>query len=85
MRIYMQTMHLPEQPLRFYQLQIQKDLLGGWLLVRESGVQGMRGQVKTEHFAGRDEAERRLMHFRDQQAKRGYQVVFREGAQLDSD
>jgi predicted DNA-binding WGR domain protein len=85
MRIYMQTTHNPEQPLRYYQLQIQQDLLGGWVLVRESGVQGMRGQVKTEHFEQREEAERRLIHFRDQQSKRGYRVVFREGAQLDAD
>ena len=85
MRIYMQTIQAPEQPLRFYQLHIQKDLPGGWLLVRESGMQGTKGQVKTEHFSQRDEAERRLMQFRDQQAKRGYRVVFREGAQLESD
>jgi predicted DNA-binding WGR domain protein len=85
MRIYMQTTHQPEQPPRFYQLQIQKDLLGGWLLIRESGVQGMRGQVKSEHFEERDQAERRLIHFRDQQSKRGYRVVFREGAQMEAD
>ncbi|MES9937792.1 MAG: hypothetical protein ABW153_15205, partial [Sedimenticola sp.] len=29
MRIYMQTPHIPEQPLRFYHLHLQQDLLGG--------------------------------------------------------
>ena len=40
MRIYMQTLHSPEQPLRFYHLHLQPDLLDGWNLVRESGLQG---------------------------------------------
>ncbi len=85
MRIYMQTLPSPEQPLRFYQLQLQQDLLGGWIVVRESGIQGTRGQVKSEHFERREEAERRLAHFRDMQIKRGYNIMFREGAQLDND
>ncbi len=81
----MQNQPSPEQPLRFYQLQIQQDLLGGWIVVRESGVQGSRGQVTSEHFDQREEAEQRLIHFRDMQIKRGYRIVYREGAQLDSD
>jgi predicted DNA-binding WGR domain protein len=85
MRIYMQTLPSPEQPLRFYQLQIQQDLLGGWIVVRESGIQGRRGQVTSEHFDRREEAEQRLAHFRDMQIKRGYTIMFREGAQLDGD
>jgi predicted DNA-binding WGR domain protein len=79
MRIYMQTLHSPEQPLRFYHLHLQPDLLGGWSLVRESGLQGGRGQVKKEHFSDRTDAERSLIRHRDMQLKRGYRVVFREG------
>lgn len=79
MRIYMQTLYSPEQPLRFYHLHLQPDLLGGWTLVRESGLQGGRGQVKKEYFDNRSEAERSLIRRRDMQLKRGYRVVFREG------
>lgn len=80
MRIYMQTPHLPEQPLRFYHLHLQQDLLGGWILVRESGLQGKRGQVKQAHYDSREEAEKALSKFRDMQLKRGYRIVFSKGA-----
>ncbi len=79
MRIYMQTQYVAEQPLRFYQLQLQPDLLGGWTLVRESGLQGRRGQVTKEYFEQREDAEQMLMRRRDMQLRRGYRVVFREG------
>lgn len=80
MRIYMQTVQSQEQPLRFYQLHLQQDLLGSWVLVRESGFQGNRGQVKRSYFKQRNEAEQAMVRLRDMQAKRGYQVVFMEGA-----
>lgn len=79
MRIYMQTQYQPEQPLRFYQLHLQPDLLGGWTLVRESGLQGARGKVTKEYFTRREEAEQMLIRRRDMQLKRGYRVVYREG------
>ncbi len=80
MRIYMQTPINPEEPLRFYSLQLQQDLLGGWNLIRESGLQGNRGSSKREHFDHREEAENKLMKYRDRQVKKGYRIVFREGA-----
>ena len=80
MRIYMQTQYAPGQPLRFYHLHLQKDLLGGWILVRESGMQGKRGQVTQEYFDDLEEAQKSLMKRRDMQLRRGFKVVFREGA-----
>ena len=80
MRIYMQTQYAPEQPLRFYHLHLQPDLLGGWTLVRESGIQGTKGRVTREYFREREAAERKMMQRRDMQIHRGYRVVFREGA-----
>ena len=80
MRIYMQTVQSQEQPLRFYQLHLQQDLLGSWVLVRESGFQGNRGQVKRSYFKQRSEAEQAMVRLRDMQTKRGYRVVFMEGA-----
>ncbi|PLY17027.1 MAG: hypothetical protein C0631_00375 [Sedimenticola sp.] len=79
MRIYMQTPYIPPNPMRFYHLHLQKDLLGGWTLVRESGPQGGRGQLTKTHFDSWDAAEAAMIKFRDAQIKRGYRVVFREG------
>ena len=79
MRIYMQTQATPDQPLKFYQLQLQQDLLSGWSLVRESGFQGSRGRVYREFFDQREEAEQALIKRRDMQLKKGYRIVFREG------
>ncbi len=76
----MQTQYSPEQPLRFYHLHLQPDLLGGWKLIRESGIQGRRGQVTQEYFEHWDDAERTLIRRRDAQLKRGFRVVFKEGA-----
>jgi len=82
MRIYMQQ-HAPGEPLRFFQIQLQADLLGGWTLVRESGIQGQRGTVRQEYFPEREDAEHALMQLRDRQLRRGYRVVFREGSHLE--
>lgn len=84
MRIYMQTIQSQDQPLRFYQLHLQQDLLGSWVLMRESGFQGSRGQIKRSHFKERDEAEQAMSRLRDMQAKRGYQVVFMQGSPVTS-
>ncbi|MBT3197371.1 MAG: hypothetical protein HN344_06580, partial [Gammaproteobacteria bacterium] len=50
MRIYMQTPPLEGVPPRFYQLQIQEDLLDGWTLIRESGIQGNRSNNHKETY-----------------------------------
>lgn len=79
MRIYMQIPPDGDRPPRFYHLHLQEDLLEGWTLVRESGYQGVSGRVSREHFSHYDEALQSLMKFRDQQLKRGYQIVFAVG------
>jgi predicted DNA-binding WGR domain protein len=79
MRIYLQTIPSVGESLRYYHLHLQPDLLSGWNVVRESGVQGRSGQVKKEHFELREEAEKALTKWRDRQIKRGFRVMFREG------
>lgn len=83
MRIYMQTPHSTENPLRFYHLHLQPDLLGGWTLVRESGLQGKRGTVKRSFYETREEAEKAMERLRDMQLNRGYKIMFREGSPQD--
>jgi len=83
MRIYMQTLQSPETPLRFYHLHLQPDLLGGWSLVRESGLQGKRGTLKRNHYETREEAVTAMERLRDRQLRRGYRIMFREGSPQD--
>ena len=65
-----------QQPPRYYHLHLQEDLLEGWTLIREWGYQGSGGRVLREQYANREEAEAALIRVRDEQLKRGYQVVF---------
>jgi len=69
----------PEAP-RFVQLMLQPDLLGGWTLVRESGLVGGRSQVRREQFLDQASAFTALEQARDQQLKRGFQLTFVQGA-----
>lgn len=79
MRIYMQTRPLAKEPPRYYHLILQQDLLGGWTLTREWGQQGGRAGAKREVFLDRGAAEAALLAHRDQQLKRGFQVMFFQG------
>lgn len=79
MRIYMQTPVTDARPPRFYQLLVQKDLLGGWTLVKEWGAQGSPGRLVREHYEDWAAAEETLLHARDLQLKRGYRIMFAEG------
>lgn len=79
MRIYLQTAPDPESPPRFYHLFLQKDLINGWSLVRESGRQGASGRVSKKHYDDRDSAVAALLSARDAQLKRGFRVVFVKG------
>jgi predicted DNA-binding WGR domain protein len=79
MRIYLQTLPQDGQNLRFYQLSLQRDMLDGWTLIKESGFQGSSGRVYKESYKSWDEAQAAMLTARDKQIKRGYQVVFTRG------
>jgi predicted DNA-binding WGR domain protein len=80
MRIYMQIPPEGDKAPRYYHLHMQEDLLEDWTLIREWGYQGASGRVKKEHFQDREAAEAALLRARDEQIKRGYQVVFMQSA-----
>lgn len=65
---------------RYVQLSLQQDLLGGWLLLREAGQIGGRSTLKREQFLERDSALQAFEKARDAQIKRGFQVMFAQGA-----
>jgi predicted DNA-binding WGR domain protein len=81
MRIYMQIPPEGDKALRFCHLHLQEDLLDGWSLVREWGYQGASGRVTREQFPDRASAEAALIRVRDEQLRRGYQVVFMQAQQ----
>ena len=65
---------------RFVQLMLQPDLLGGWTLVRETGHIGGRSSVRREQYFDEASAVAALEQARDQQIKRGFQLMFAQGA-----
>jgi hypothetical protein len=54
------------------------------MLLRESGHQGGRATLKREVYLDRDSAEAALMAARDKELKRGFQVMFTQGAEVPS-
>ena len=76
----MQTKPGPKEAPKYCHLILQQDLLGGWTLIREWGQQGGRASLKRELFLERDAAERALVAARDGQLRKGFQVMFFQGA-----
>lgn len=79
MRLYLQTAPGAVEAPRYVQITLEQDLLGGWTLYRESGIQGGRATLKREQFLERDEAIVAFEKARDIQLKRGYRVMFAQG------
>jgi predicted DNA-binding WGR domain protein len=81
MRIYMQTPSGGVEPPKYYQITLQQDLLGGWLLTREWGQPGARVSLKREQYLDFDAAEEALVKARETQRKKGFQVMFSQGSE----
>lgn len=79
MRLFMQTQPSGPDAPRFFQISLQQDLLGGWLLFREWGQQGSRASSKREMYLERDAAISAFERARDVQLKRGFHVMFSQG------
>lgn len=82
-RIYMQLAPGDEAVPRFYQLWLQQDLLSGWTLIREWGPTGSTGRMKREHFETLEAAQNAMMETRDAQLRKGFRVVYTQGARSD--
>lgn len=81
MRLLLQQRPDGREAPRFVQLMLQPDLLGGWALVRETGQIGGRSTLRREQFMDRDSAFAALEKARDQQLKRGFHLMFAQGAE----
>lgn len=80
MRIFMQTPATGGEQPKYYQLMLQRDLLGGWILTREWGQPGVRTSVRREQYLAFEEAEAALDRARELQKKKGFQVMFSQGS-----
>lgn len=80
MRLYLQRRPTAGEAPKYLQITLEQDLFGGWFLVRESGTTGTRPTVKREQFLDREQALAAFESARDAQLKRGFQVMFAQGA-----
>lgn len=79
MRLLLQQRPDGREAPRFVQLMLQPDLLGGWTLVRESGLIGGRSSVRRDVYLDQAAALSALEHARDAQLKKGFQLMFAQG------
>ena len=81
MRIFMQTPATGGEQPKYYQLMLQQDLFGAWILTREWGQPGTRTSLKREQFLDFEAAEAALDRARELQKKKGFQVMFSQGSE----
>ncbi|WP_242101242.1 WGR domain-containing protein [Lysobacter sp. M2-1] len=81
MRLLLQQRPDGREAPRFVQLMLEPDLLGGWALVRETGQIGGRSTLRREQYLDQASAMAALEHARDAQLKRGFQLMFAQGAE----
>jgi predicted DNA-binding WGR domain protein len=80
MRVLMQQPPQGQESPRYVSISLQQDLLGGWTLLRESGQIGGKSQLKREQFLETESAIEAFEKARAAHTKKGFQVVFVQGA-----
>jgi len=83
MRIYLQSELNESGNIRFVNLVLQQDLVSGWTVIRETGVQGFSGTVNREHFEDQNDALEAMLKWRDRNIRRGYRIAFVHGDSLN--
>ena len=81
MRLLLQQRPSAGEAAKYVQLTLQQDQLGGWTLLREIGQIGGKSQLRREQFLARDAALSAFEAARDAQVRKGFQVVFAQGAE----
>ena len=81
MRMLLQQRPDGREAPRFVQLMLEPDLLGGWTLVRETGQMGGRSSLRREQYLDQASALAAFEHARDVQLKKGFQLMFAQGAE----
>ena len=81
MRMLLQQRPDGREAPRFVQLMLEPDLLGGWALVRDTGQIGGRSSLRREQYLDQASALAAFEHARDLQLKKGFQLMFVQGAE----
>ena len=81
MRVLMQQPPQGQESPRYVSISLQQDLLGGWTLLRESGLIGGKSQLKREQYLETESAIEAFEKARAAHTKKGFQVVFVQGAE----
>ena len=81
MRMLLQQRPDGREAPRFVQLMLEPDLLGGWMLVGETGQIGARSTLRREQYLDQASAQAAFEHARDLQLKKGFQLMFAQGAE----
>lgn len=82
MRLLLQQRPDGREAPSFVQLTLQPDLFGGWVLLRENGQPGSRSTLRREQYLDQSSAIAALEKARDAQLKKGFQLMFAQGADL---
>ena len=82
MRLLLQQRPDGREAPRFVQLTLQPDLLGGWALLRESGLIGGKSTLRRDQYLDQASALAALEKARDAQLKKGFQLMFAQGADV---
>ena len=80
MRVYLQQPPSGNESPRYVQLSLLPDLLGGWELLRETGQTGGRSTLRKTLYSDQPSALAALEKERDAQLRKGFQLVFAQGA-----
>jgi len=69
-----------ERDMRYYELRLQQDLWGDWLLTRVWGGKGTAlGQIRRELCIDRDSGYLRLIEEQLKRTRRGYRLATQDG------
>ena len=80
MRLLLQQRPPAGEAAKYVQLTLQQDLLGGWTLLREMGQIGGKSQLRREQYLERAAALTAFEAARDAQVRKGFLVMFAQGA-----
>ncbi|MBF0188570.1 MAG: WGR domain-containing protein [Magnetococcales bacterium] len=79
MKLYLQRNSPQGTGMLYYSIQIQRDLLGRWQVIREWGRLGSPGTLRQTPHDDMDKAVAQLSALKDQLMEKGYRVVMQEG------
>jgi predicted DNA-binding WGR domain protein len=72
MILHLESLQPEVNRLRFYRLEVVRDLLGAWCVIRRWGRIGTRGQMRVESYPSRHAAEVAAERQARRKVARGY-------------